>query len=260
VAWEDIRVREVGRVTGIGRYPVKSMQGEQIDRAEVGPAGIDGDRKWAVRDRRTGEVLSAKREPRLLMAAARIADGDVQVDLPGQGTWRGQDPRLSGLLSDWLGRDVALERAGPATEGMYKFQLDGDEAAEVLDLPVMDGTFFDLAAVHLLTTASLRAAAKLDPAVQWDVRRFRPTFLLDVDGEGFVEDSWTERVVVGGVTCAVIKPTMRCAMPMREQPGLVAAPDLMPALKGGHNSLLGLYLEVTQSGQVALGDTVQVET
>jgi uncharacterized protein YcbX len=235
------------------------MQGEPLERAEVGPAGIDGDRRWAVRDRRSGEVLSAKREPRLMMASARTVHGDVEIDVPGQGTLRGQDPGLTGLLSEWLGRDVALERATPATDGFYKFQLDGDEAAEVLDLPVMDGSFFDLAAVHLLTTASLRAAAELEPAVDWDVRRFRPTFLLEVEGEGYVEDSWTARVVVGGVTCEVLMPTIRCAMPMREQPGLSRAPALMPALKRGHNSLLGLYLEVTQPGRVTVGDTVKVD-
>jgi uncharacterized protein YcbX len=251
-------VREVGRVAAIGRYPVKSMQGEQLDRADVGPAGIVGDRRWAVRDRRSGEVLSAKREPRLMMASARTVDGDIEIDLPGQGKFRGQDPGLDMRLSQWLGRDVALERAVPATEGFYKFQLDGDEAAEVLDLPVLDGSFFDLAAVHLLTTASLRAAAELEPTVDWDVRRFRPTFLLDVDAEGYVEDGWTAGVVLGGVACEVLMPTIRCAMPMRQQPGLSAAPTLMPALKRGHNSLLGLYLEVTQPGQVVVGDSVKV--
>lgn len=255
-----MEVRDVGRVAAIGRYPVKSMQGEQLDRAEVGPAGIDGDRHWAVRDRQTGEVLSAKREPRLMMASARMVDGDVEIDLPGHGTLRGEDPGLAGILSEWLGRKVALERATAATEGFYGFQLDGDEAAEVLDFPVMDGSFFDLAAVHLLTTASLRTAAELEPGVDWDVRRFRPTFLLEVDGDGYVEDGWTTEVVLGGVTCEVIMPTIRCAMPMQEQPGLSAAPTLMPALKAGHNSLLGLYLGVTHPGQVNVGDRVKVDS
>ena len=247
-------VRDVGWVVAIGRYPVKSMQGEQLDRAGAGHAGIGGDRRWAVRDRGSGEVLSAKREPRLMTASARTVDGDVEIDLPGTGIVRGQDPALAGLLSDWLDRDVVLDRATPTTDGYYKFQADGDEAADVVDLPVMDGSFFDLAAVHLLTTASLRAASELDRAVDWDVRRFRPTFLLEVEGEGYVEDGWTAGVVIGGVTCEVLMPTIRCAMPMREQPGLLAAPTLMPSLRAGHNSLLGLYLEVTHPGHVAVGD------
>jgi uncharacterized protein YcbX len=148
-----------------------------------------------------------------------------------------------------------LERANPATEGFYEFQAEGDPAADILELPVLDGSFFDLAPVHLLSEQSLAAAAQLDTNVDWDVRRFRPTVLIDAVGGDFPEDEWVgHEVSVGQLRCEVIMPTIRCAMPMQPQPGLAAQPALMPQLKRGHNSLLGVYATVTANGRVALGD------
>src|ERR1700747_118771 len=50
----------VGTVQALWRFPVKSMLGERIDVVEVGKGGIVGDRAYAVRDRETGKVASAK--------------------------------------------------------------------------------------------------------------------------------------------------------------------------------------------------------
>ena len=63
----------VGTVRALWRFPVKSMLGEQLDVVEVGEGGIVGDRAYAVRDRETGKVASAK-HPKLwpgLLAAGR---------------------------------------------------------------------------------------------------------------------------------------------------------------------------------------------
>jgi uncharacterized protein len=39
--------REVGRVAGLWRYPVKSMAAESLDHVEVSWHGLAGDRRWA---------------------------------------------------------------------------------------------------------------------------------------------------------------------------------------------------------------------
>src|SRR5205085_9894970 len=59
------------RVVGLWRFPVKSMGGEPLERAEVGELGITGDRQWGVLAVETGKVLTARREPKLLFASAR---------------------------------------------------------------------------------------------------------------------------------------------------------------------------------------------
>jgi uncharacterized protein YcbX len=46
------------------RFPVKSMLGEELDAVELTEGGIVGDRAYAIRDRETGKVASAKHSKR----------------------------------------------------------------------------------------------------------------------------------------------------------------------------------------------------
>ncbi len=70
------------KVTEIWRYPVKSMLGEPLDRANVAPGGIHGDRRWAVVDAESGVSLSAKRYAKLLNCRAWTSDTEVIIKLP----------------------------------------------------------------------------------------------------------------------------------------------------------------------------------
>ena len=60
------------RVVSLWRYPVKSMQGEELEAATFGELGIVGDRQWALVDLGTGLALTARRVPELLFARARL--------------------------------------------------------------------------------------------------------------------------------------------------------------------------------------------
>src|SRR2546430_17379030 len=50
----------VGTIGALWRFPVKSMLGEQLDAGDLGEGGMVGDRAFALRDRETGKVASAK--------------------------------------------------------------------------------------------------------------------------------------------------------------------------------------------------------
>ena len=54
-----------------------------------------------------------------------------------------------------------------------------DEDTPLFDWPGPPGTWLDLADAHWLTTASLAAIAGEHPDGEWDVRRFRPTALIE---------------------------------------------------------------------------------
>jgi uncharacterized protein YcbX len=64
--------------------------------------------------------------------------------------------------------------------------------AEILEFTSRPGTYFDAFPIHVLTTASLEMMARLNPAATWDVRRFRPNFLIETDAsiKGLVESEW----------------------------------------------------------------------
>src|SRR5947209_697403 len=49
-----------GAVVALWRYPVKSMQGEELNAATLGEGGLLGDRAYALVDADTGKIASAK--------------------------------------------------------------------------------------------------------------------------------------------------------------------------------------------------------
>ncbi|MDT7672284.1 MAG: uncharacterized protein QOD82_186, partial [Pseudonocardiales bacterium] len=57
-------IERIGTVVGLWRFPVKSMLGERVETADITDVGIVGDRGYALIDRQTGKVVSAK-HPRL---------------------------------------------------------------------------------------------------------------------------------------------------------------------------------------------------
>lgn len=248
----------IGHVAEIWRYPVKSMQGEQLDGAELGEWGVPGDRRWAVIDQASEAAMSAKRYPALLQAYARLDGGTVLVRLPGQEDLRAGDPRLDGSLSEWLGRPVHLEEASVERGRVYEFNVDSeDDTSEVTQFPTPPGTFLDAAAVHVLSDASLAAMGAVAPAEDWCRARFRPTILFAADGEGYVEDgALGSEVAIGSAVLLLFAPTVRCAMPGRAQPGAEKSAELLRALKRHHLNNLGVYAAVATQGRISVGDAL----
>jgi uncharacterized protein YcbX len=61
----------IGTIQSLGRYPVKSMLGEQLSYTSLGALGIPGGRGYAIRDERAGEIRGAKNIPQLFQFSAR---------------------------------------------------------------------------------------------------------------------------------------------------------------------------------------------
>jgi uncharacterized protein YcbX len=250
-------------VSGLWRYPVKSLQGAPVDRIDLGPTGVAGDRQWGIVDVATGKVLTAKRWPALLEASAALdTDGaGVTLTLPSGGAWRSGDPATDEALSAWLDHDVQLRHAEADGGSPYELTMDpADDESEPWDFATPPGSFADLAAVHLLTTASLAAISDRHPDGQWDVHRFRPTALVDTaSASGFVEDGWIgEQVLLGDAVVEVFMATPRCAMPGRAQPshGLARDLSIVRTVRDHHDNNLGVYGTVTVPGPVTVGDPV----
>ena len=195
-------------VVGLWRYPVKSLQGEPVGSAVVEDDGLLGDRRWGIRDRRTGRILTARRRPELLDAAASYDGGEPVIRLPDGRTLVGPGRQTDRLLSDWLASPVSLVASVGGARGTAEYFADAtNDASEAIEWTMPDSRFVDAAAVLLLTTSSLRTAAGLHPDGAWDPRRFRPNILVDLRGEGWVEDSWVGAPVqVGAVTLRPVQP------------------------------------------------------
>ena len=251
-------VDALGTITQLWRYPVKSFQGEQVDSLDIGPGGAIGDRTLAVVDPVVGKVLTAKRWADLLLASARIDGDEVVLTLPDGTEHAASDAGVNRALSAWLGRDVRLE--APPADGVLPMEMHtgmSDEDTPLFDWPGPPGTWLDLADAHWLTTASLAAAAALHPAGAWDVRRFRPTALIDTPATGWAEDDWAA-IALGEVHSDILMPTPRCSMPSRSQPGLARDKAIGATVRDQHENNLGAYAAITRAGTLHVGDSVTI--
>ncbi|CAN5516999.1 MOSC domain-containing protein [soil metagenome] len=278
-----IRVRE------LWRYPVKSMGGQRVASATIGPRGLHADRLWAVRDLELGGTTTARRLPILMQCAARFAEEpsvdagpgravEAIITFPNGQELSTKDPAVHKTLTDLVGRNVEL-RPLPALsdKASYRgpvptqadlrrqFEIPDDEPlpdtsmfplrklAELARYATPVGTFADAYPLHLITTGSLEAMRRIAPQADFDVRRFRPNVVLEGNGE---LDWCGGTLTADEAVISPVIPTLRCSMPVREQPGLDAQPDVMRAIKSHSDRCLGVYANVERAGELAEGDVL----
>jgi uncharacterized protein YcbX len=248
------------QLIGLWRYPVKSLQGEQLDSARVEDDGLLGDRRWGIEDQDTGRILTARRRPELLAAAASY-DGDVPlISLPDGRLATGPGSRTDRMLSEWLGTSVSLVSSVGKDPGRAEFFADAtDDTSQAIEWTMPAHRFVDAAPLLLLTTSSLRIGEALHPDGAWDPRRFRPNLLIDVEGEGWVEDQWIGQPLrVGTATLVATEQCIRCTMVTRPQPGLDVDVDVFRTLARHHVGRFGVWSEVLMAGKVSLGDVASL--
>jgi uncharacterized protein YcbX len=279
-----------GSVESLWRYAVKSMAGEELDASEVTGRGLLGDRAYALVDSADGKVASAKNPrkwPQMFEFGATFADSPrpgaalptVRITLPDGTAVSSEQPDVDAALSRALDRQVHLQAAEPGqvevTESTfpnpwtakaeeYWPDMEGlDFRDTVTDFDLPEGTFFDIAVVHVLTTATLDRLHELYPEGQMATRRFRPNIVIDA-GEGaagFVENDWIGRTLHLGeqVQLAITEPCPRCVMITLPQGGLPKDSGILRTA-AQHNSVhVGVYASVLHGGQVHRGDAISLQ-
>lgn len=209
-------------VAEIWRYPVKSMAGERLERAQIGTDGIQGDRVVHVSGP-GGRVVTSRTHPRLLgLRGALGADGEPLVD--GR-PWTA--PESAALVR---------EAAGPAA---HLVRYDGPERFDVLPLLVgTDGAFAELGVDH---------------------RRLRPNIVVG-GVDGLAEREWPgRRLRIGQVVIGVAKLRSRCVMTTYDPDTQVQDLSVLRRIASDFGGRMALDCEVLRGGWIALGDPVELE-
>jgi uncharacterized protein YcbX len=252
------------RLTGLYRYPVKSLGGEVVEQVEIGAIGPVGDRNWAVLDAETREIRSAKRWPVLLGLRARYLEepkadafddlvSPVEIEAPDGSRARSDDCEINAWLSDRIGRPACLSARQPAhrhehyrlargersqaevaadigllsDEILPDFRASDDAIlAQLKTFATPPGSYVDAFPVHLISQNTLDRLAGAS-GLDTSVSRFRPNLLVAVDGDGDQPElGWIgHRLAIGNVVLSVRSPTTRCSMPARGQRLLGLEPE-----------------------------------
>lgn len=280
----------LGSIVSLWRYPVKSMMGEELNAAEVTKGGLLGDRAYALIDTSDGKVASAKNPrkwPQLFDFRAALADAPrtgvkvppVRITLPDGTIVNSEQPDLHQILLKVLKREVTLDaivyvhqeigdsnlpdlRTAAAEE--YWPDIEGLEHRDtVTDFGLPEGTFFDCAVVHLLTTATLDRLRELYPPGRFEVRRFRPNIVVETaNGEkDFTEDAWIGHILAIGdaVRLSITGPCARCVMTTLPQGDLPRDTGILRTAAQHNRANVGVYASVLQGGKVRRGDSVRLE-
>jgi MOSC domain-containing protein len=258
-------------VAALHRYPVKSMLGEDLQAAEIDARGVVGDRAYAVIDPAENRVGSAKipKKWAQLYEFTCVYDGGTDGVLPApsiafpDGSVVAADaPDVEARLSAVLGKDVRFVSTKP--EGLkleaVKPGLDAIELAETVDFPLVN-PFFDFAALHIVTSATLDHYRSIYPEGDFDARRFRPNIVLATPGEsGFLEQTWVGKTLAIGeqVRVRIMMPTHRCAATTLPHHGLPKDNEILRTANRHNAGNVGVYAAVLETGTVRVGDAVEV--
>jgi uncharacterized protein len=273
--------RLVGTVKELWRYPVKSMLGGTVSELLVTEQGGLGDRAWALRDQRTGRIVSAKRVPRLLESRATYeieptpkSAGVVRIETPdGDVLYPGQAD-TSARISSILGRPVVLDNFARSDEkasidrntvfgDVPVSQMKPDWTPETMPdyFQLKSGSFLEIGAVFVLASGSVEHLRCLQGGTALiDRRRFRPNLYIDtgqVSGR-FVEDAWLGgKLTIGdSVVLDEFAPALWCVGSTLAQEELPRDRSILRTIARGHQGCLGVYGSVASTGLVRVGDSV----
>lgn len=256
-------VEPTGAVSGLWRFPVKSMGGEWLEQAHVTASGLAGDRSYALMEQESGKVVSArsvKHFPGILDCLASFVPSSrtptgrspVQITLPDGATVTTDSGEIDQVLSRHFQRAVRLAQTAPDDYSIDQYHPDIEDVdpagyrdtvveqklgsayfgAAGLESPVSAGAYFDLFPLSVITTSTLRRLQELQPGSRFDQRRFRMNLIVQTGEDGFVENDWVSRQLsIGGeVKLRIAMPDPRCVMTTLPQGDLPRDTDVMRTL------------------------------
>lgn len=209
-------------VAGLWRYPVKTLAGESLISADVGPEGIPGDRLvWVCGP----EAVRTSRRHHRLLGLHGTLDGDNQPLIDGF-PW--QSAEALARVQEAAGSDAWLEES----DGLNRFDV----------LPLL-----------VATDGAVAAFGR-------DVRRLRPNILIG-GVDGLAEREWPGKELhIGDVIVRLVTLRSRCPMTTVDPDSLHRDPDVLRDIGRRFGGYLALDAAVVRGGRIRLGDSATLHS
>lgn len=259
-------------LSGIFRYPVKSLRGAGLERATLDARGISGDRHWMLVDQ-GGQFLSQRKLPRMSLVRTQMQSECLMLQAPGMPdlllpreesddeqlpvrVWGDEClARSAGAEADcWLGEFLETECRLVYLPDDQLRQVDLDYAEKGDQTGFSDGFPLLLISEASLQDLNSRMSEPLP------MERFRPNLVV-TGCEPYAEDQW-KRIRIGGLEFKIVKPCSRCAIttvnPETAQTGVEPLKTLNSYRREGNKVYFGQNLIHTGVGELKLEMDVEV--
>lgn len=257
-------------------YPIKSLGGIRLEKANITTRGLENDRRFMLVDE-NGQFLSQREYPQLAIFQTEI-EGDflkITDKKTGQNLKVNLSPNSQSLalsVTIWDDTTTAIEVSQEASEWFSQalgiparlVYMHEESQRKVESNYALTGdditSFSDGYPILIVGQSSLDDLNnRLENPV--NINRFRPNFVF-TDGEPFEEDAWHE-FTVGDVRFFGVKPCSRCIMTTIDQEtgekkGKEPLLTLNKYRKAGNKILFGQNVLVSELGTVSVGDDVTV--
>ena len=239
----NIASTSIGTVVAIRRYPVKSMQAEALDAAELHWTGLHGDRHYAfcrAADSSDFPWLTGRTVPELVLHSARYAD-----------PLQPRRTRLHVVAPDGAEHDIM----DPALTD--KFTRAADTPVRLLRL---GRGAFDAMPVSVIATTTGDAVDRAHGAPV-GLGRFRSNLVICPDDPAETERDWLGRTLVfgdgpdpPGLRLDWLIP--RCAMVAIDPGNATRDPSVLRTVVQRFGNQVGAYCAVQAPGMIRVGDRV----
>lgn len=260
--------------------PCKNYAGGGFGNSSITKKGLLGDRTFALIDKKTNRVVSAKNPKKygeiFKFSAETLTSPEdnqslprVSITFPDGETLFTDDKNVNEVLSEKIGRSVLLTSHVPDNAKIEKVTLEDDEL-KTTDAPsyiesLSPFNFFDGGPLHILTTHALNRLRSFYKEGEFEAKRFRPNIVIDSDDTEFgtqtsmsLEQNCEDLVFEIGdtVKVKVTKPTERCIITTLASSDLSKDNKILKTIDANNGGFLGVYTQTLEPGLVQMGDLV----
>ncbi len=259
-------------LTNLHTYPIKSLQGIELDTATVENRGLELDRRWMLTEL-DGTFVTQRKYPQLALVRLQVTKDALILNAPGMDTLQiglTENQGVSSQVKIWKDKCAALEVSQVANQWFSDYlstplQLmympnDTNRLVETAyNLNNHITSFSDGYPFLLISEASLADLnARLEEPVP--MNRFRPNLVVSGTA-AYAEDAW-KKIKVGEVVFHLVKPCARCVFTTIDQAtgekGQEPLKTLAKYRMEGTKILFGQNLLQETNGVIKTGDVVEV--
>lgn len=260
------RMKVVGRVESVWRYPVKSMRGEELQEAFVGFPGIYGDRIYAFRSFTAPKgcpYLTASAHPAMLLYRPMFRHPERATKPDNLAEAEAIAPGLTPMYGS--PSDLMLDVETPAGDlfpidypRLINMLREGLRDTPELTLHRSERALTDCRPVSIISIQTVEQVSK-ESGIDVDKRRFRANIYVELDsGNAFGEDDFVGRTLrIGAKTAiAVLERDPRCKMITLDPDTAQQNPEVMRRVARDHGGNAGVYGAVLIEGTIRPHDEI----